>query len=159
MDELAIIMQTKYEAKKKEIGKLFSKKVCDDVEMAYEKTVLHPVTVGAESIDMDAMKECSVMILFYVNKEGESDYENLITLDLSQEPPLVDVISRDKVEEYNMVSILQADQANEPTRKEEGLYLMAELSKYLESNNLETHCVFKLPDMIDQALYTMAYNN
>ena len=159
MDELANIIQTKYESKKNEISKLFSKKVCDEIEEAYKKTVLCPVTIGTDSIDMEAMKECSLLVLFYVNKESDMDYDDLISLDMSQSPPLIDVISRDKAGEYNMVKILEADQKSEPSRRAEGLYMLKELSDYLENNNLETHCVFKLPDLTDQALYTIAYNN
>ena len=124
MDELANIMQTKYESKKNEISKLFSKKVCDDIEEAYKKTVLCPVTIGAESIDMEAMKECSLLILFYVNKESDTEYDDLISLDMSQSPPLIDVMSRDKAGEYNMVKILEADQKSEPSRRAEGSYML-----------------------------------
>ena len=159
MDELANIMQTKYESKRKVIQSLMSKGVCNEVEEAYKKTVLNPLPVGADTIDIESMRDCTVVILFYVNKIDDDNYDDLVILDLAKDPPLIDILAKDKMSEYNMIKTLEADQATSDQRREEGLYTMVALSEYLEKNNLETHCVFKLPDLADEAIYKMAYNN
>lgn len=159
------IMQTKYNNKKEVISSMFSEIICNEIQMAYEKTVLNPVTVGADEIPLDSMRESTLVIVMYVNKESEDDYDAMIAFDLAyDDKPLVDIVTRNKTVEQQVVHIMTEDHNNDILRsklpKTDGKqHALQRLSEYLESNNLETHCIFKLPDLTDEAIHRMAYTN
>ncbi len=166
MSTMESIMQAKYESRKHLIKRLFSDIVCNEIEQAYNKTVLNPVPVGAENIDMEGLRNSSLMIILYVNRRGENEFDAMFTLDLAKEDtPLLDTIAGNTFMESKLQHML-ADDANTSDSfggpkalDANGTYALKKVSEYLETNDLETHCVYKFPDEVDDAIYKMAYTN
>ena len=159
-------MQTKYESRKHLFKRLFSDVICNEIELAYKKTVLNPVPVGADEVDLDKLKDATLMVIIYINRRAENEFDAMFTLDMADEKtPLLDTVAGNTFMESKLQSMLSSDAAESDALggprylEESGSYALKKISNFMEVNDMDTYCVFKFPDEVDEALYKMAYTN